>query len=171
MKSHWFIKSQGREMSLSNYNKFHDDEGISLRVKIMLASFVLLYPLLVSMYTFLPPLIGIVGYILIVNVNVKENFFYVVSAFIFLLNLDLNLRLPLFLSTVVISIIYIFIYPRLKRLVRCRACLLFAIIVLIDLFYYAMLFIYDLLFGSSTIIADMLLLYYIVVDILIGVML
>ncbi len=156
-------------MSLSNYNKFDDDEGISLKRKIMLASFVLLYPLLVSMYTFLPPLIGIVGYILIINF--KENFFYVVSAFIFLLNLDLNLRLPLFLSITVISIIYIFIYPRLKLLVRCRACLLFAIIVLIDFSYYMMLFIYDLLFGTSTIIADMLLLYYIVVDILIGLIL
>jgi len=157
-------------MSLKRYNRFDDDEeGVGLINKILLISFVLIYPLLVSMYTFLPPLIGLVGYLFITKV--KENFFYGVGALIFLLNLDLNARLPLLLSISTVFIIYFFIYPNLKRLIRCDVCLLFTLIFLVDFLYYSLLFLYDVLFGSSSVLADVLLLYFITVDILIGVLL
>ncbi|SFV66697.1 hypothetical protein MNB_SV-14-506 [hydrothermal vent metagenome] len=43
--------------------------------------------------------------------------------------------------------------------------------VLIDFSYYLGLFLYDMIFNTSSIIGDMLLAYYIAVDILIGVFL
>ena len=156
-------------MALSDYNKFDDEKGLNFREKLFLFFFVLLYPMLVSMYTVLPPLIGLAGYIFIVNINSKK--VYSVSAFFYLLNLDLNLTLPLFLSTAITVLILMFIYEPLKRLVRCRVCLLFVLIVLIDFIYYVNLFVYDFIFNASTVIGDMLLVYYIVIDILVGIML
>ena len=156
-------------MALSNYKKFDDEEGLSLSKKLFLLLFVLLYPMLVSMYTVLPPLIGLAGYIFIINIESKK--IYSVSAFFYLLNLDLNLTLPLFLSIAVIVLLLMFVYEPLKRLIRCRVCLLFVLIVLIDFIYYVTLFVYDFIFNASTVIGDMLLVYYIVIDILVGMML
>ena len=156
-------------MALNNYKKFDDEKGLNLSKKLFLFFFVLLYPMLVSMYTVLPPLIGLAGYIFIISINSKK--IYSVSAFFYLVNLDLNLTLPLFLSTAITILILMFVYEPLKRLVRCRVCLLFALIVLIDFIYYVNLFVYDFIFNASTVIGDMLLVYYIVIDILVGVML
>lgn len=156
-------------MALSNLKRFDDENGLAFREKLLLFLFVFLYPMLVSIYTVLPPLIGLAGYIFIVNMDSKK--IYSVSAFFYLINLDLNLTLPLFLSIAIAVLILMFIYEPLKRLIRCRVCLLFVLIVLIDFIYYVTLFVYDFIFNTSTVIGDMLLIYYIVIDILVGVML
>jgi hypothetical protein len=153
---------------VKRYKEFND-EGLTFTKKVLLLSFVLFYPLFVSMYTMLPPLIGIAGYSLVTNID--KNKFYMFSALFYLLNLDFNLTLPIFLSTLISVLIYILFYARLTLLIRCRVCLLFALIVLIDFSYYVSLFIYDFMFASSTVLGDMLLIYYIVVDIFIGVLL
>ena len=151
------------------YKKFDDEDGLSFVQKTGLILFVIVYPLFVSMYTMLPPFIGLAGYVLIINLEKEKS--YIFAPLLFLLNLDLNLSLPLFLSIFVIILIYMFIYTPLKRLVRCKVCLLFALIVIIDFLYYFSLFIYDFIFNTTTILADMLLVYYIVIDILLGVLL
>ncbi len=156
-------------MALNNYKRYDDEDGLNFIKKLFLFLFVLFYPMLVSIYTVLPPLIGLAGYIFIVNAHGKK--IYSVSAFFYLVNLDLNLTLPLFLSIAVTVLILMFIYKPLKRLIRCRVCLLFVLIVIIDFIYYMTLFVYDFIFSTSTVIGDMLLVYYIVVDILVGVML
>ena len=153
---------------MNRYKKF-EDEGLSIGQKIFLILFVALYPLFVSMYTMLPPLIGLIGYVIILNFN--KNIIFVISSFLYLLNLDLNLSLPFLLSTFVILFVYMFIYTPLKRLIRCRVCLLFVLMVIIDFSYYISLFIYDFIFNTTTVLGDMLLVYYIVVDIFIGVLL
>jgi len=154
---------------LYKYKKFDDEDGLSFVQKTGLILFVIVYPLFVSMYTMLPPFIGLAGYVLIINLEKEKS--YIFAPLLFLLNLDLNLSLPLFLSIFVIMLIYMFIYTPLKRLVRCKVCLLFALIVIIDFLYYFSLFIYDFIFNTTTILADMLLVYYIVIDILLGVLL
>ncbi len=156
-------------MALKNYKKFNDEEGLTVVQKSLLFLFVIVYPLLVSMYTILPPLIGLAGYLMIIHIDDKK--IYSISAFFYLLNLDLNLTLPLFLSSSIIILILMFIYEPLNRLVRCRVCLLFILIVIIDFSYYMSLFVYDFIFTSTTVIGDMLLVYYIVIDIFVGVML
>lgn len=152
-----------------NRYKKNDNEGLSIVQKIFLFLFVLLYPLFVSMYTMLPPLIGLIGYVIILNLN--KNIIFVMSSFLYLLNLDLNLSLPFFLSTFVILFVYMFVYFPLKRLIRCRVCLLFTLMVIIDFFYYLSLFLYDFIFNTTTVLGDILLVYYIVVDIFVGVLL
>ena len=152
-----------------NRFKDYEDEGLTVTKKFFLLTFVLFYPLFVSMYTMLPPLIGLVGYSLIINID--KNKFYMFVSLLYLLNLDLNLTLPLFLSIFISVLIYIFFYARLKLLIRCRVCLLFALITLIDFSYYVSLFVYDFIFNASTVLGDMLLIFYIVVDIFIGVLL
>jgi len=151
------------------YNSFEEDEGLSFLQKTGLILFVIVYPLFVSMYTMLPPFIGLAGYVLIINLEKEKT--YIFAPLFFLLNLDLNLSLPLFLSIFIIMLIYMFIYTPLKRLVRCKVCLLFVLIVIIDFLYYFSLFIYDFIFNTTTVLAEMLLVYYIVIDILLGVLL
>ncbi len=150
--------------------KFKDEDGLSLIKKIALFVFATIYPLLVSMHTMLPPLIGLAGYFMIVNMKRKEKI-YIVATFFYLLNLDLNLSLPLFHSLLSIFFIYMFVYPPLMRLVRCKVCLLFALILMIDFVYYILIFIYDFIVGSNTILADIILVYYIVIDIFLGILL
>ena len=157
-------------MTVNKYKRFDDDEdGLSFKEKFLLLFFVFIYPLIVSMYTVLPPLIGLAGYMFIVNVDKKK--IYAVSAFFYLLHLDLNSTLPLFLSSFIIILFSMFVYAPLKRLIRCRVCLLFTLMVLIDFSYYISLFVYDFMFNTTSVLGDMLLVYYIVVDIFIGVML
>jgi hypothetical protein len=151
-----------------NYNSF-EEEGLNFTQKVGLVVFIAIYPLFVSMYTMLPPFIGLAGYVLIINLEKEKT--YIFAPLLFLLNLDLNLSLPLFLSMFVIIFVYMFIYTPLKRLVRCKVCLLFILIVIIDFLYYLSLFIYDFMFNSMTVLADMLLVYYIVIDILLGLLL
>ncbi|HHS92419.1 MAG TPA: hypothetical protein ENK82_03670 [Campylobacterales bacterium] len=144
----------------------YEEEGLSLIQKVLIFIFVAFYPMVVSMYTMLPPLIGIVAYFLILSIEKEE--MYIFAPLIYLINLDLNLSLPLFLSIVITVLIYLFVYMPLKRLIRCKVCLLFALIFIIDVSYYLSLFVYDFIFQTSTVLADMLLIYYIAVDILIG---
>ncbi|SFV71161.1 hypothetical protein MNB_SV-13-440 [hydrothermal vent metagenome] len=146
-----------------------DKEKLTLLQKIFLVSFILFYPFLVSIYTMLPPLIGLVGYIIISNLD--KNVLYAWGGFFYLANLELNLSLPLLLSFFIIIVIHSLFYSKLKLLIRCRVCFLFTLMVLIDFSYYLGLFLYDMIFNTSSIIGDMLLAYYIAVDILIGVFL
>ncbi|CAA6814912.1 MAG: Unknown protein [uncultured Sulfurovum sp.] len=153
---------------MNRFDSF-EEEGLSTPQKILLVLFVIIYPLFVSMHTMLPPLIGLVGYVLIIAIEKEQ--VYAFAPLFYLLNLDLNLSLPLLLSTFIIMLIYFFIYMPLKRLVRCKVCLLFATITIIDVLYYIFLFIYDFIFNVNTVLADMLLIYYIMIDILLGVLL
>ena len=136
---------------------------------ILIAFFVIVYPMLVSMYPLVPPLFGIAGLIIIYNIN--TNLIYTLSTMFYLIHLDLNLGLPFMLSIFSILIINTFIYPSLKLLIRCRVCLGVILIILIDLFYYINLITYDLVLDASTIIIDSMLSFYIFIDIIIGMLL
>lgn len=146
-----------------------DKEKLTFIQKILLISFVLFYPFLVSIYTMLPPLIGLVGYVIMSNLN--KNIIYTWGSFVYLLNLELNSSLPVLLSFFIIIVLYSMVYSSLKLLIRCRVCLIFTLIILIDSVYYISLFLYDIVFDTSSIIGDIVLVYYIVIDILIGVFL
>jgi len=146
-----------------------DKERLTLIQKIFLVSVVLFYPFLVSIYTMLPPLIGLVGYIIISNLD--KNILYAWGGFFYLLNLELNSSLPILLSFFIIITVYSLVYSTLKLLIRCRVCLIFALMIIIDFSYYIGLFLYDIIFNTSSVIGDMLLIYYMAIDILIGVFL
>jgi len=147
---------------------FHRDK-LNFLEKLGLFLVVIGYPFLVSIYSMLPPLIGLAGYIIISNVD--RNKIYALAGMVYLLNLELNLTLPMLLSIFVVIMTYIFLYSTLKLLIRCNVCFLFTMIVIVDTFYYLTLFLYDAMFQTTTVVSDMTLLYYIIVDIFIGVLL
>jgi len=149
-------------------NDFNGDK-LNFLEKLGLFLVVVGYPVLVSIYSMLPPLIGLVGYIIIANVD--KNKLYALAGMVYLLNLELNLTLPILLSIFVVVMTYIFLYSTLKLLIRCQVCLLFTMIVIVDTFYYLTLFLYDAMFQTTTVVGDMMLIYYIIVDIFIGVLL
>ena len=130
---------------------------------------VFLYPMLVSIYTLIPPLVGIAGLVIIYNIN--KNIIYTTAAMLYLVNLDFNLALPFMLSISSVVVIKILVYPTAKLLIRCRVCLALLMIMFIDSFYYINLFIYDFMISSDTVIADSMLFVYILFDIIIGLLL
>jgi hypothetical protein len=130
---------------------------------------VVFYPMLVSIYTMFPPLIGIAGLIIIYNIN--KDIVFVVSGLLYLIHIDLNLTLPFLLSVFSIVLIHTLVYPSAKLMIRCRICLALFLIIIIDLFYYLNLFLYDFIFNSKTVVADSMLGLYILTDIIIGLLL
>jgi hypothetical protein len=136
---------------------------------VLIVSFTLFYPMLVSMYPLLPPLIGIVGVYIILKL--ERDVVKTLFAMVYLINLDLNLGLPFMLSIFSILTINTFVYPSAKLIISCRSCLIVFLIFLIDIFYYLNLFIYDFIFGGETIIANSMLWFYILIDITVGILL
>ncbi|NPA61153.1 MAG: hypothetical protein GXO06_02575, partial [Epsilonproteobacteria bacterium] len=122
---------------------------------VLSVSFMMFYPMLVSMYPLLPPLIGLIGVIIIFNL--EKDVVRTLVAMLYLINLDLNLGLPFMLSIFSILIINTFVYPNAKLIIRCKSCLLIFLLFLIDIFYYSNLFVYDFIFGGETIIANSML--------------
>jgi len=72
--------------------------------------FILFFPMLISIYVFLPLFIGTMSYILLQGLE-KHKPTYIFIAIIFLLNLEINLSLPLFLSIITAFIFYVTLYP------------------------------------------------------------
>ena len=152
---------------MNRYKNDFSRDGLNLFEKFGITLFVLGYPFLVSIYSLVPPLIGLVGYLIIHNVD--RNKVYVFSGIVYLLNLELNLTLPILLSLFVVVMVRVFIYSKLKLLIHCKVCLLFIMIVLMDFFYYMTIFLYDAMFDTTTVVANAMLIYYIIIDVLIGV--
>jgi hypothetical protein len=143
-----------------------DKQGIKLLEWIFIIFAVGFYPMLVSIYPLLPPLIGIAGLVMMRTIN--SSVIYPLSAMLYLVHLDLNLALPFMLSVFSIIFINMFIYPSAKLVIRCKVCLNIFIILFVDGFYYMSLFMYDIIFDVKTIIADSVLGYYILFDMIIG---
>jgi len=144
----------------------YDEEKLSWLGWSIVIFMVLFYPMLTSIYGMFPPLIGIVGLMIIYNIDTNK--VYAFLGMIYLVNLDLNLSLPILLSVFSVVVIYLLIYPSAKLMIRCQKCLAFFLILLINGFYYMNLFIYDFIFSSKVIVADNSLFFYILFDLLIG---
>ena len=136
---------------------------------IFVTIFILIYPMFISIYVFLPLLIGGVSYILIAGVE-REKGYYIVVGVVYLMNLEVNLSLPLFLTLISASIFYLSIYPYLKYFRRCQVCQHILSVVLLDMFYLVAIFFFDFLFQTQSIVLDKILLYSLIVDILIVVL-
>ena len=150
-------------------NRFLRDRNPKSLIWVFLLSFAIFYPMLTSIYTVLPPLIGIVG--LFVIYYMEKNKLYTFLGMIYLLNLDFNGGLPLLLSLLVVVLVYILIYPSAKLIINCKKCLALFLIIFIDILYYSSLFLYDFIFSLNTIMADSTLIFYIIIDFMIGILL
>jgi len=132
--------------------------------------FILFYPMLISIYVFLPLFIGAMSYILIIGLD-KEKSLSLPIAIIYLINLEVNLSLPLFLTIISSFLFYVTLYPSLRHFRKCKICKPLLSVVLLDLFYLGALFMFDFIFQTQSIVLDNILLYSLVVDMLIVVLL
>jgi hypothetical protein len=132
--------------------------------------FVIFYPMLISIYVFLPLMIGAVSYILIHGLE-KNSMVTILISSIYLINLELNLSLPLFLSLISSFLFYVLIYHSLLHFRRCKICKQLLSVIILDFMYLGALFSFDFIFQTQSIFLDTILLYSLVVDMLIVVLL
>jgi len=143
---------------------------IKILLVIFLVAFVIFYPMLISIYVFMPLMVGTMGYLFISGIE-KYNIYYILIAFLYLTNLELNLSLPLFLSIVSVLIVYVFAKNSFLHKIKCKVCYSLMIVILIDIIYLGLLLLYDFVFQTTTIVVDELLLYSLIVDLLVVVLL
>jgi len=126
--------------------------------------------MLISIYVFLPLLIGVMGYILIQGIE-KGKTRYIFVAIIYFINLEVNLSLPFFLIFISSLLVYVLFYHSLLYFRKCRICRPVLSVLLIDAVYLGSLLSYDFIFQANSIVLDNILLYSLIVDLLIVVIL
>jgi len=125
--------------------------------------FILFYPMLISIYVFLPLFIGFSSYIFILGLENEKNSLLVL-ALIYTLNLEVNLSLPLFLTVISSLLFYLLVYPYLKYFRRCSICRPLLSVIILDLMYLGTVFFYDFVLQTQSIYLDKILLYSLIVD-------
>jgi len=125
--------------------------------------FIIFYPMLVSIYVFLPLMIGFMGYVLVLGIK-KVRIAYILTSVIYLVNLEVNLSLPLLLSFVAVLFFYLVIFPQFDILKKCTICSPMLSVIFIDLLYFIFLMGFDIVTDQVSIAIDKLLLYSLVVD-------
>ena len=132
--------------------------------------FIVFYPMLISIYVFLPLLIGVMGYILIQGIE-KGKTHYIFIAIIYFINLEVNLSLPFFLIFISVLLVYVLFYHSLIHFHECMICRPVLSVLLIDAVYLGSLLSYDFVFQTNSVVLDTILLYSLIVDLLIVVIL
>ena len=132
--------------------------------------FIIFYPMLISIYVFLPLMIGVIGYILTQGIE-RNKLDYIIVASIYLINLDLNLSLPIFLSIVASMIVYVMIDKSFLAKTKCKLCKTLISVVLIDFVYLGVLLGYDFIFQTQSVVLDELLVYSLIIDMIVAVIL
>lgn len=127
--------------------------------------FIVFYPMLISIYVFLPLLIGVMGYVFIQGIE-KGKTRYIFVAIIYFINLEVNLSLPFFLIFISSLLVYILFYHSLLYFRKCRICRPVLSVLLIDGVYLGSLLSYDFIFQTNSIVLDNILLYSLIVDLL-----
>ena len=127
--------------------------------------YIIFYPMLISIYVFMPLMIGTIGYIFILGL-LESKYSYIIFSLIYMINLEVNLSLPLFLIILTVLIFYLVIYPTFDILKECKVCVGLLSVIFIDLLYFIMLVGYDFIFATVSIVVDKLLFYTLIVDML-----
>ncbi|RLA66680.1 MAG: hypothetical protein DRQ78_03695 [Epsilonproteobacteria bacterium] len=127
--------------------------------------FIIVYPMLISIYVFFPLFIGTISYFFIEGIERQKPTFVAVAAF-YLIHLEANLSLPLFLAIISALLFYLFIYPSLLHFKRCIMCKAVLSVLILDLNYFILLFLYDFIFQTESLSLNIILLYSLVVDLL-----
>lgn len=132
--------------------------------------FIIFYPMFISIYVFLPLLIGAMGYLLVYGLDTGKTSF-ILLAVIYMFNVEINLSLPLFLILISVLLFYVLVYPYLKYFRKCKVCRPLLSVFFLDIIYLMCLFSYDFVFQTQSIVLDEILLYSLIVDMLIVVIL
>ncbi len=132
--------------------------------------FIIFYPMLISIYVFLPLFVGVMGYMFIKGID-ENKIFYILLALFYFINLEVNLSLPFFMTIISSLIVYVFFYHHLDYFRKCVICRPLLSVILIDGFYLSSILVYDFVFQVHTIVVDKILLYSLIVDLLVVVVL
>ncbi len=132
--------------------------------------FIIFYPMLISIYVFLPLLIGVMGYILMQGIE-KGKIHYIFISLVYFINLEVNLSLPFFLIVISSLLVYVLFYHSLIHFRDCMICRPVLSVLLIDGVYLGFLLAYDFIFQTNSIVLDNILLYSLIIDLLIVVIL
>ena len=132
--------------------------------------FIIFYPMLISIYVFLPLLIGVMGYILMQGIE-KGKIHYIFISLVYFINLEVNLSLPFFLIVISSLLVYVLFYHSLIYFRDCMICRPVLSVLLIDGVYLGSLLAYDFIFQTNSIVLDNILLYSLIIDLLIVVIL
>ncbi len=136
----------------------------------LVGGFVLLYPIMISMYVYLPLFIGFAGYMIIWGIE-GHGVRYIWFPLFYLLNLEANLSLPMFLSLFAILLFYLTLYEKIRYFKRCSICVGLLSVVAIDIYYVVLLLGYDFMFDTSSIFINTLLFYSLLSDLIFVVLL
>ena len=132
--------------------------------------FIIFYPMLISIYVFLPLFLGVMGYLLMKGID-ENRIFYILLPILYFINLEVNLSLPFSLITLTSLLVYVFLYRHLNYFRKCVICRPILSVILIDGFYLLSLLAYDFIFQTHTIVLDSILVYSLIVDLLVVVVL
>ena len=132
--------------------------------------FILFYPMLISIYVFFPLFIGVMSYLFIYGLENRQPI-YVLLAFLYSVNLELNLSLPIFLMVTSTLLFYLLFYTFIAKLEICRVCKALLSVIVLDILYLGILFGFDFIFQTQSVVLDKLLLYSLVLDMLVVVVL
>jgi len=146
------------------------DGILKLLLWVSIVIFIVFYPMLISMYVFLPLFIGTMGYFFIVGLD-KGKPHYMLLALLYITNLEANLSLPFFLILIATLLVYVLAYSGLKSFRSCSICRPVITVFLVDVFYLCSLVSYDFLFQTQSIVLDNILLYSLLIDLLLVVIL
>ncbi len=139
-------------------------------ISLLLILFAIFYPMLISIYVFLPLLIGVAGYFFMLGLE-KNRFSYVAISLIYFINLEANLTLPFFLTMITSLLVYMIFFHHLNYFRKCKLCKAIISVILINHIYLGILLSYDFIFQTNSIFLDNILLYSLVIDILMVVIL
>jgi hypothetical protein len=122
--------------------------NISYKWRIFLTIFSIVYPMLISIHSFLPFFFGVAGYVLMTGIRAQNTPMIIISGF-YLLNLDINLSMPLFGSIIAVLLFYLLIFPKIKGWTHNKSFIPVLSVIFIYLTYFIVLFIDDLIFFTS----------------------
>ncbi len=130
-----------------------------------LLAFAVIYPMFISIYVYLPLLIGFAGFMIVLGLQ-GRGFWYIFIPIVYYINLEVNLSLPMMLLVFSVLLFYLTMYERIRYFKRCPICVRILSIITINLYYLAILLGYDFLFDVTSLQIDHSLLYSIAVDII-----
>ncbi len=145
--------------------------GVTKLLKLIFwLTIILLYPMLISIYVTLPLFIGFAGLMFIIGIE-RDKVIYILFATVYMLNLEINLSLPLFLLLISTTLFYIFLNNKLHILKLCRGCVNVLTVISINLIYFFILTLYDIVTQQHSINFDGLIVISIIYDIIAAVLL
>ena len=132
----------------------------------LLWAFIILYPMLISIYVFLPLFIGVIGYLFMVGLE-HGKWHYIALSLIYFINLEVNLSLPLFLMILTSLVVYAMFYKKLSQIKRCKICAKMMLVLFLDIIYLVSLLGYDFIFQTTSVTLDVILSYSLLIDLLV----